>query len=87
MEIDFLSQGPGAAKNKFAKLCTGQKKKLKQEFTHSCLFMAGLQYNPADIEAYGCNTTEATELRLGSVSSRNKTHLSPQSLIEFYSVI
>ncbi|KAI8580779.1 hypothetical protein K450DRAFT_235937 [Umbelopsis ramanniana AG] len=26
--------------------------------------MASLQYNPADLEAYGCNTTEATELRL-----------------------
>jgi hypothetical protein len=55
----------------FAKSCTGQEKKhpkLKQIFTFCFLFMAGLQYNPADLEAYGCNTTEATELRLGSVS-------------------
>jgi len=45
--------------------------------------MAGLQYNPADLEAYGCNTTEATELRLGSVSSlREATASQPQSLIE-----
>lgn len=45
--------------------------------------MAGLQYNPADLEAYGCNTTEATELRLGSVSSTPESTASqPQSLIE-----
>lgn len=80
-----ISQGPHAAKNKnFAKSCTGQEKKtpkLKQIHFSDLLFM--VQYNPADLEAYGCNTTEATELRLGTVTSRREpTASQPQSLIE-----